>query len=544
MRIAIIGSGSAAFAAAIQASSQGADVFMIESGTLGGTCVNVGCLPSKIFIRAAEAAHMQAAHNFAGLGRAAITLDRRVLTHQQQARVEELRHAKYESILEANDRIHLIRGLAQFKDPHTLIIQKSEEDIEELTADCILVATGSRAFIPNIPGLKDTPYWTSTEALQTESHPSSLTVIGGSVVALELAQAYARLETKVTVLARSTLLSKEDPDIGAGLKKVFEEEEGMTVLTHTVPIQVSHDEFGFHLTLPDHQVITSDQLLVASGRHANTQALNLEAAGVSMDETGNIIIDDEMRTNVPHIFAAGDCTTQPQYVYVAAAAGTRAAANMLGAHAKLDLSIMPAVVFTDPQVAIVGLTEAQALERGIGADSRLLTLDNVPRALSAFNTKGFIKLVAEMGTGKILGAQIVAHEGSEVIQTIAVAMKANMTIKELSQMLFPYLTMAEGLKLCAQTFTKNVKELSCCADAGIEDDREDILDEPDDCCAQPLAPKIENTPSKWHSFIGAVRSHPVPSLLVAAGFFAAGAIAMKKLGVAPTSFYSTNGPKI
>lgn len=477
MKIAIIGSGSAAFAAAIQASGKGAEVFIIEKGIIGGTCVNVGCVPSKIFIRAAEAAHMSSAHPFAGLGKMPVVLDRRSLTMQQQSRVAALRHAKYESILEANERIHLIRGFASFKNSHTLIIKERDGDTKELRADHILIATGSSPFIPDIPGLKSTPFWTSTEALQTKVHPKSLAVIGGSVVALELAQAYARFGTKVTILARSTLLSKEDPDIGTGLKTIFEG-EGVTVHTHTVPTAVTHDGLGFHLTLPDKSVLTADQVLVTTGRHPNTSRLNLKATGVKVDKRGGIIIDDEMRTTVPHIFAAGDCTSLPQYVYVAAAAGTRAAANMLGRHVKLDLSIMPAVVFTDPQVATVGLTKSQALEKSIDADSRLLPLEYVPRALSAFDTRGFIKLVAEKDTGKILGAQILAHEGSETIQTVAVAMKAKMTIKDLSRMLFPYLTMVEGLKLCAQTFTKSVKELSCCADTGVDDEEEAIASRP------------------------------------------------------------------
>lgn len=532
MKIAIIGSGSGAFAAAIQAASKGADVYVIETGTLGGTCVNVGCVPSKIFIRAAEAAHSQSAHPFSGLGKVAVALDRRALTRQQQARVEELRHAKYEGILEANEHIHLIRGFAHFKDAHTLSIALTDGGTEELTADRILIATGSSPFIPDIPGLKNTPYWTSTEALQTEMQPKSLAVIGGSVVALELAQAYARTGTKVTLLARSTLLSKDDTDIGLHLQAAFES-EGITVLTHTVPTGITHEADQFHLTLPDTSVLTTNQLLVAAGRHANTPRLSVEAAGVAVDARGNVIVDKEMRTNVLHIFAAGDCTSQPQYVYVAAAAGSRAAANMLGGHAKLDLTIMPAVVFTDPQVATVGLTEAKASDRGIEAESRLLTLDNVPRALSAFNTRGFIKLVAEKGSGKILGAQILAHEGSEAIQTIAIAMKAGMTIKDLSRMLFPYLTMVEGLKLCAQTFTKNVKELSCCADAGVDDDDEDNSSVAPaklgtDCCSEPRPPEDA---SLFCRFTNSIRSNPIVTAVATMGLFAVGAYVFRQAKV-------------
>jgi len=166
---------------------------------------------------------------------------------------------------------------------------------------------------------------------------------------------------------------------------------------------------------------------------------------------------------VPHIYAAGDCTDQPQFVYVAAAAGTRAAINMTGGNATLDLTAMPAVVFTDPQVATVGYSEAEAHHDGIETDSRTLTLDNVPRALVNFDTRGFIKLVSEAGSGRLIGVQAVAPEAGELIQTAVLAIRNRMTVRELADQLFPYLTMVEGLKLAAQTFTKDVKQLSCCA---------------------------------------------------------------------------------
>ncbi|MGH8573659.1 MAG: mercury(II) reductase, partial [Gammaproteobacteria bacterium] len=158
-----------------------------------------------------------------------------------------------------------------------------------------------------------------------------------------------------------------------------------------------------------------------------------------------------------------DCTTQPQFVYVAAAAGTRAAINMMGGEAALDLSAVPEVVFTDPQVATVGLTAAQANKLGFQVDNRTLSLDNVPRALANFDTRGFIKLVAEHGSGRLLGAQVLAPEGGEIIQTAALAVRHRLTVRDLAEQLFPYLTMVEGVKLCAQTFTRDLTQLSCCA---------------------------------------------------------------------------------
>ncbi|MCG8613939.1 MAG: FAD-dependent oxidoreductase, partial [Pseudomonadales bacterium] len=206
-----------------------------------------------------------------------------------------------------------------------------------------------------------------------------------------------------------------------------------------------------------------DRLLVSTGRHANTRQLNLNAVGVTTNKEGEIVVNERMETNVPSIYAAGDCCNMPQFVYVAAAAGSRAGINMTGGDAKLDLSTMPAVIFTDPQVATVGLTEEQANAQNIVTDSRVLDMENVPRALANFETDGFIKLVTEKETGLLIGAQILAHEGGELVQSAALAIRNRMTVTELADQLFPYLTMVEGLKLCAQTFNKDVKELSCCA---------------------------------------------------------------------------------
>jgi mercuric reductase len=514
LHIAIVGSGSAAFAAAIRAAEGGARVTVIEAAAvIGGTCVNVGCVPSKILIRAAHIRHHAAHHPFAGLARQPLALDNAARLAQQQARVDELRQAKYQHILNTNPDINLVKGRARFVDAHTLAVTRADGSEMTVAADRFLIATGATPVIPNIPGLAGTPYWTSTEALASPTIPERFIVLGGSVVALELAQAFARLGSQVTVIARSSLLSKEDPALGAGLKEAFEA-EGLRVLTHTDVTRVAYDGRVFTVNTRG-GTLTADRLLVATGRAPNTAGLELSKAGVATDARGAIRVDDHLRTNVAHIYAAGDCTSQPQFVYVAAAGGTRAAINMLGGDAAsgpslgsgillrstsslpkvvargprldsgmesratvqgrtgsgfdpigdaaLDLTAMPAVVFTDPQVATVGLSEAQANTQGIDAESRTLALDHVPRALANFETRGFIKLVAERQSGRLLGAQILAPEAGEIIQTAALAVRARMTVQDLADQLFPYLTMVEGLKLAAQTFTKDVTQLSCCA---------------------------------------------------------------------------------
>ena len=462
LNIAIIGSGGAAMAAALKAVERGAHVTLIERGTIGGTCVNVGCVPSKIMIRAAHIAHLRRTSPFdSGIAASAPAIDRNKLLAQQQGRVDELRHAKYEGILARNPAITVLQGEAHFEDQQQLVVRSNDGGERVVVFDRCLIATGASPDIPVIPGLKESPYWTSTEALISATIPARLAVIGSSVVALELAQAFARLGSQVTILARSTLFVREDPAIGLAITAAFRA-EGITVLEHTQASQVAHADGEFVLSTKSGE-IRADQLLVATGRAPNTRSLALEVVGVAVNAQGEIMIDQGMRTSSAHIYAAGDCTDQPQFVYVAAAAGTRAAINMTGGEAALNLNAMPAVVFTDPQVATVGMSEAEARGQNIETDSRTLTLDNVPRALANFDTRGLIKLVIEKASGRLIGVQAVAPEAGELIQTAALAIRNRMTVQDLADQLFPYLTMVEGLKLCAQTFSQDVTQLSCCA---------------------------------------------------------------------------------
>ncbi|EKI1182449.1 FAD-dependent oxidoreductase, partial [Salmonella enterica] len=212
LQVAVIGSGGAAMAAALKAVEQGAQVTLIERGTIGGTCVNVGCVPSKIMIRAAHIAHLRRESPFdGGMPPTPPTILRERLLAQQQARVEELRHAKYEGILDGNSAITVLHGEARFKDDQSLIVSLNEGGERVVMFDRCLVATGASPAMPPIPGLKESPYWTSTEALVSDTIPERLAVIGSSVVALELAQAFARLGSQVTILARNTLFFRDDP---------------------------------------------------------------------------------------------------------------------------------------------------------------------------------------------------------------------------------------------------------------------------------------------------------------------------------------------
>ncbi len=462
LHVLIIGTGSAAFAAAIEIVENGGRATLIEAAEqIGGTCVNVGCVPSKILIRQAQLNHWRRHTPFAGLPPCEAKADRRALIAQLKARVDELRHAKYDKMLEMYPGIEVVHGHARFLTADTLVVEKLDGSRQQLRGDAVLIATGSRPHIPDIEGLAATPYWTSTEALFSEETPHRLIVLGAGVVALELAQAYQRLGTQVTLLARRGLLSSQPPEVGEALQRALTA-EGMNILTQTQPQQVEYADglFSVHTA---HGRLEAERLLVATGRQPNTAALALEQVGVKTDARGQIVVDKQLRTNAPGIWAAGDCTQLPKFVYVAAASGRIAASAMLGGVQQLDLSVLPQVVFTDPQVATVVLSEAEAQAQGIETVTRRLSLDQVPRALANFETTGFVQLVAEAGSLKLLGAQIVAPEAGEMIEAVAIALRKGLRVQDLAGELMTYLTWNEALKLCAQTFFKDVNKLSCCA---------------------------------------------------------------------------------
>lgn len=465
--LAVIGAGSAGFSAAITAVEQGARVAFIGHGTIGGTCVNVGCVPSKTLIRAAEALYgASALGRFAGLNGNANVTDWQALVAQKDDLVASLRQAKYTDLLPHYDGVTYLEGKAR------LVSGGAEVDGGFLAAGKTIVTTGAHAAIPPIPGIETVPYLTSTTALALEALPKSLLIIGGGVIGCELGQMFARFGVKVTICCRSRLLPELEPEISDALKQYLEGEGvrvcagiGYQKLEQTSEgVVLSCDNTGAGDTGAAAGVIRAEKLLVATGRRPNTEGLGLEDMGVALAGNGSIVVNDYLETSVPGLYAAGDVTGRDQFVYMAAYGAKLAAKNAMGGNShRYDNSAMPAVVFTDPQVASVGLTEAQARKAGHDVKISLLPLDQVPRALAARDTRGLIKLVADARTDTLTGAHLIAPEGADTIQTAALAIKVGMTTADLGATIFPYLTTVEGLKLAAQTFGKDVKLLSCCA---------------------------------------------------------------------------------
>ncbi|MFN2421293.1 MAG: mercury(II) reductase [Gemmatimonadota bacterium] len=463
----ILGGGSAAFAAAIRAADLGARVTMIERGTIGGTCVNVGCVPSKTLIRAAEIHHHRAHHPFDGIPATDGRVDLGRLVAQKDELVVRLRRERYRDVLAEYPSVELVAGEARLTGSRSVAIQLGDGGNREVEADRIVIATGSHPWTPPIEGLAETPYWTNVEALAAGEVPQRLLVVGGSAVGAELAQMYARLGSRVTLLeALPTLVPNEDAELGRALAGYFAD-EGIEIHTGAAVRSVERRSEGVRLVAEvdgGERAFEGDRLLVATGRRANVDALDLEATGVETDRKGFVIVDESMETTSGGIFAAGDCTPHPQFVYVAAKAGTIAAENAVGeGGARLDLSAMPAVTFTDPQVASVGPTEERARERGEEVVARTLAMEDVPRPLANRDTRGMIKIVARESDGRILAVHVLSPAAGEVIQTAVLAVKLGLSVGDLADALFPYLTEVEGLKLAAQSFTREPAHLSCCA---------------------------------------------------------------------------------
>ncbi len=457
----IVGGGSAAFAAALKGLDLGAGIVMINEGLIGGTCVNVGCVPSKALIRAAEA-HHRASHPFHGIKLHSEVTDYKAVISQKDRLVEGLRQKKYSDLIKDRAEVEYISGKAVLKDAHTVVVAG-----REISGGKILIATGSSPYLPPVPGLADVGVMSSTEAFEMTELPRKLIVLGGRYIALEIAQMFSRFGTEVTILQRSSrILPDESPEITDALTGYLRE-EGVTIQTD-VSFQSARRE-GDEITLTTEikgkiQSFSASHVVAATGRRANTKDLGLEAAGVKIRPDGALAVNEGLESSVEGIYGAGDVIGAPQFVYTAAYEGALAAENALSEKAKhRDYRALPWVIFSDPQVAGVGMDEKQAKAAGMDAHAVTLSMDQVPRALAARDTRGLITLIRDRANDQLVGGRILAPEGGELVMEISLAIKFGITATELAGSFHPYLTNAEAIKLAALTFSKNVDQLSCCA---------------------------------------------------------------------------------
>lgn len=470
--LVILGSGSTAFAAALRAQERGKSVLMTEERTLGGTCVNRGCLPSKNLIEAAKILHDAQHPRYPGIEPAALAFDFTRLVEQKDQVIRDYRQKKYESIL--GEQIEVARGHAQFVDANTI-----EVDHRRVSGARILIATGSRPVLPAIEGLETVPYLTSDlltsdEGAELKTLPSSLLIVGGGYIALELGQMFRRFGVDVTMIERSSQLLAYgyELEVGRTIAEIFEE-EGIGVMTRSEVKAVRRENGGVIATVATAtgvKEVKAGQLLLATGRRPNTDRIAIERSGVAVGNAGQIIVDAQLRTSIGHIFAAGDVIGGEQGSQLATPVGSHdgaiAAENAFaeGELRSVDHRVIPRAIFTDPPIGIVGMTEEAAVAAGHPCWCNTLPMSIVPRAGAIRDTRGIVKMVADAQTHEVLGVTMIGAGASEVIHEAAMALRFGATLFDFIDMLHVYPTMSEALKIAAISRFKNPWKLSCCAE--------------------------------------------------------------------------------
>ncbi len=477
--LVILGSGSTAFAAALHAAELGKTVVMTESRTVGGTCANRGCLPSKNLIEATRLVYDAAHPRYPGLTPIHMPFSWAELVAQKDEMIEEYRSHKYESLLDDPDRMQVVPGHARLVSGHEVEVQ-SADGARRLIGSQLLIATGSQPRIPHVPGLVDVPYLTSDLlssaddpwGTELREQPRSLLILGGGYIALELGQMFARFGTEVTIVTRGKrILSGYEPEIAEALTDILQE-EGLRIVTRAQVRGVRSEGEEVVLSVQRHgsqQTFTAEQLLVSTGRRPNTQEIGLERAGVEVDPAGAVRVDRTLRANISHIWAAGDVigreTESQMATPLGAHDGKIAVHNALSGEPlrEVDHRVIPRTIFTDPQVAVVGLTDEEAVTAGIACECNTIPLSVVPRAGAIRDTRGVIKMVLDGPTRRVVGVSMLGVNAGEVIGEAAMALRFGATTDDFIDLIHVYPTMAEALKLVAISFTKDVNRLSCCA---------------------------------------------------------------------------------
>src|SRR6266705_268889 len=461
--LVILGSGSAAFAAAIKAADHGAKTAMIERSTLGGTCVNVGCVPSKNLLRGGELRYYDSHREFPGITAGTTTLDFNRIIDQKNQIVRALRKEKYANVLRSLPSTKLFRGNAKF-------VSRTRVKVDGINVDGkkFVVATGSSPRIPSIPGIESVDYLTNVEALSLRNKPASMVVLGGRGLGLEYAQMYSHRGSRVTLQQRSDrIITEEEPAISDALRQYLEE-EGIQIKTGVQVKRVYQTQGEKVIVAADKRgefEARGNELLLATGRDPNTNLLGLETVPVGIRKDGAVKVNREMHATAPHVWAAGDVIGEPMLETIAAKEGATAAENaLLGTHKKIDFLPVPRAIFTSPQVASVGLTEKQAHEQGYECICRTIPMSKVPKAVVIRDLRGLVKMVADASTGRILGVHILADNAADIIQEAVLAVKYKLTIDDIIDTVHVFPTMTESIKLAATSFRKDIDQLSCCAE--------------------------------------------------------------------------------
>jgi len=441
--VAVIGSGPGGYVAALRAADLGKEVTLIEErDRLGGVCLLEGCIPSKALINVVELASAARDAAKAGLTFEDLKIDPRALRDWTESVIEGLTGGI--GTLLKKRGVEVIRGRAKFDKPNSLILENS--DTAGIDFKHCVIATGSR--INELPEAYDLPVWSSAEALTIPEVPESLLVVGGGYIGLEMGLVYAGLGSKVTMVEFfPRLLVGADPDLVNVVVKNCEK-KFQSILVDSKVAGVEKTSSGFAVSIEHEGATRKDefsQVLVAVGRKPNTDNLGLDAAGITLNERGLIVVSDEGRTNVPHVFAIGDVTPGPALAHKASREAKVVAEVIAGKPSAFDNRAIPAVVFTDPELAWAGLTEQEALEKGIKVNVGRFPLSALGRARTMGRTDGFVKIIAEPESNLVLGVGMVGPHASELIAEGTLALEMGATLEDLMVTIHPHPTLSEAI---------------------------------------------------------------------------------------------------
>ncbi len=451
--LVVIGAGTAGLISAIGCAALGGKVALVERHLMGGDCLNAGCVPSKCLIRSSRAAAEMASANSFGLRphQVAASDFPNVMERLRRLRAEISRNDSAKRYNEMG--VHVFFGEASFLDRQTVRIN----DVS-LRFRKAIIAAGARAVRPEIPGLEEAGFLTNETVFNLTGLPRRLAVIGGGPIGCELAQAFRRLGSEVTIVQHTRFLPREDTEASALLARIFAR-EGIRVLLEANPIHVEKNGNLKGITIhtqDGEKKIEADEILIGAGRQPNVEGLALEKAGVSYNAQKGIEVDDFLRTTNPHIFAAGDICMDWKFTHAADAAARIAIQNTLfRGRKRLSALTMPWCTYTDPEIAHVGLYDSEAAARGIAADIYKVNLEEVDRAVTDGETEGFVKVLVKKGTDRIVGATIVAANAGNLISEISVAMAGKIGLKTIADVIHPYPTQAEAIRCVAASYNRS-----------------------------------------------------------------------------------------
>jgi pyruvate/2-oxoglutarate dehydrogenase complex dihydrolipoamide dehydrogenase (E3) component len=443
----IIGTGQAGKPLATALARAGWKTAIVEREHVGGTCINVGCTPTKTMIASARVAYLARRGADYGVGTGAVTVDMKKVVARKRAIVERFRNAGAQR-LQTTGNLELIFGSARFADAQTVEISLRAGGARRLTARKIVINTGARPLLPPLPGLAEVPALDSSSVMELQEVPPHLIVLGGGFIGLEFAQMFRRFGSGVTVLeGLPRLAARTDEDVGAALTKALED-DGIRIECGAVAERVEGKAGDLAVHYRQNGAahsVRGSHLLVAVGRRPNTEDLNLAAAGVAV-QRGFILVDDTLATNVAGIYAVGDVTGGPQFTHIAYDDFRILRDRWLrGLDARRGERLVPNTVFTDPQLASVGVDETEARQRGLDVRVAKIGMNGIARALEMDEARGFLKVIVDAKTDQILGCTVFGIEGGEIMSMLQIAMLGKLPYTVLKEAIFAHPTLAEGL---------------------------------------------------------------------------------------------------